>query len=74
MNKLEVIYDCVDYNEHYLYNDKITSRFIAENILFIFNLNKTVIYQYNNSKTTYKGNSYKNIISGIQIKIKKVWL
>jgi hypothetical protein len=74
MNKLEIIYDCIDYNEHYLFNNEITSRFIADNIILNSNLYRIIIYQYNNSKTIYKGNSYKNIISGIQIKIKKVWL
>lgn len=74
MNKLEIIYDCVDNDECYLYNNKNTSRFIADNIVFIFNLHKTITYKFNNSKTIYKGNSYKNIIYGFQIKIKKVWL
>lgn len=72
MNKLEIIYDCVDNEEYYFYNNKNISRFIVDHIVFIFNLHKTVIYQYNNSKTIYKGNTYKNIISGFQIKIKKV--
>ena len=74
MNKLEIIYDCVNNEEYYLYNNENSSRFIVDHVVFIFNLHKTVTYQYKNSKTIYKGNTYKNIISGIQIKLKKVWL